>query len=80
MGRQGDGRDGGASRPDPIGLHVGQRIRRRRTAPGSSQDERATAPGLGYRQVRHCGRGLNRVGASRLHNITRTPDVSIGFF
>ena len=55
--------------PNPIDVHVGNRIRLRRTLLG-----------LTFQQVQKYERGMNRVGASRLWDIGKVLDVPIGFF
>ncbi len=70
-------RDG---RPSPIDVHVGSRIRLRRTLLGMSQEKLGDALGLTFQQVQKYERGVNRVGASRLFDISRVLDVPISFF
>ena len=66
--------------PNPIDVHVGNRIRLRRTLLGLSQEKMATLLGLTFQQVQKYERGMNRVGASRLWDIGNVLDVPIGFF
>lgn len=68
------------SRPSPIDMHVGARIRLRRTLMGMSQERLGEALGLTFQQVQKYERGVNRVGASRLFDLSRVLDVSISFF
>ena len=68
------------SRPSPIDIHVGSRIRMRRTLLGMSQERLGDALGLTFQQVQKYERGVNRVGASRLFDISRVLDVPISFF
>jgi len=68
------------SRPSPIDIHVGSRIRLRRTLLGMSQERLGDALGLTFQQVQKYERGVNRVGASRLFDISRVLDVPISFF
>src|SRR5689334_13790578 len=71
----------GAERiPRPIDVHVGTRIRLRRTLLGMSQERLGDALGLTFQQVQKYERGLNRVGASRLFDLARVLDVPISFF
>ena len=70
-------RDG---RPSPIDVHVGSRVRLRRTLLGMSQEKLGDALGLTFQQVQKYERGVNRVGASRLFDISRVLDVPISFF
>ena len=68
------------SRPSPIDVHVGSRIRLRRTLLGMSQERLGEALGLTFQQVQKYERGVNRVGASRLFDLARVLDVPISFF
>ena len=72
--------DTGESRPSPIDVHVGSRIRLRRTLMGMSQERLGDALGLTFQQVQKYERGVNRVGASRLYDLSRVLDVPIAFF
>ena len=67
-------------RPHPIDLHVGRRMRQRRTLLGLSQERLAEALGLTFQQVQKYERGSNRVSASRLYELGRVLEVSIGYF
>ena len=66
--------------PRAIDVHVGSRIRLRRTLLGMSQERLGDALGLTFQQVQKYERGLNRVGASRLFDLARVLDVPISFF
>jgi transcriptional regulator with XRE-family HTH domain len=72
--------DTGESRPSPIDVHVGSRIRLRRTLMGMSQERLGDSLGLTFQQVQKYERGVNRVGASRLYDLSRVLDVPIAFF
>ena len=63
-----------------IDVHVGTRIRLRRTLLGMSQGRLGDAVGLTFQQVHKYERGVNRVGASRLFDLSRVLDVPISFF
>ena len=67
-------------RPSPIDVHVGGRVRLRRTLLGMSQEKLGDALGLTFQQVQKYERGVNRIGASRLFDLARVLDVPIGFF
>ncbi len=67
-------------KPSPIDVHVGARIRLRRTLLGMSQERLGEALGLTFQQVQKYERGANRVGASRLFDLSRVLDVPISFF
>ena len=73
----GDRREGG---PNPVDVHVGSRVRLRRTLLGMSQEKLGEAIGLTFQQVQKYERGANRVGASRLFDLSRVLDVPVGFF
>src|SRR5258707_1346983 len=74
------GRGDTNGRPNPIDVHVGSRIRRRRTLLGMSQERLGDALGLTFQQVQKYERGMNRVGASRLFALSQVLDVPISFF
>ncbi len=69
-----------SGQPNPIDVHVGSRIRLRRTLLGLSQEKLAALLGLTFQQVQKYERGMNRVGASRLWDIGKVLEVPIGFF
>ena len=71
---------GKESQTRPIDVHVGSRIRLRRTLLGMSQERLGEALGLTFQQVQKYESGANRVGASRLFDLSRVLDVPIGFF
>lgn len=73
----GDRRESG---PNPVDVHVGSRVRLRRTLLGMSQEKLGEAIGLTFQQVQKYERGANRVGASRLFDLSRVLDVPVGFF
>jgi transcriptional regulator with XRE-family HTH domain len=47
---------------------------------GLSQEKLGEAIGLTFQQVQKYERGANRVGASRLHELSRVLDVPVSFF
>jgi transcriptional regulator with XRE-family HTH domain len=65
---------------NPIDVHVGDRIRRRRRALAISQDKLAEQLGLTFQQVQKYERGANRVSASKLYQIARALQASIPYF
>jgi transcriptional regulator with XRE-family HTH domain len=67
-------------RASPIDVHVGSRVRLRRTLLGMSQEKLGEALGLTFQQIQKYERGVNRIGASRLFDLARVLDVPIGFF
>jgi transcriptional regulator with XRE-family HTH domain len=69
-----------SDKPNPIDVHVGARLRLRRTLLGMSQEKLGEAIGLTFQQVQKYERGANRVGASRLYDLSRVLDVPVSFF
>ncbi|HYE48061.1 MAG TPA: helix-turn-helix domain-containing protein [Azospirillaceae bacterium] len=78
-GRRGGGRPK-MDKPNPIDVHVGSRVRLRRTLLGMSQEKLGEAIGLTFQQVQKYERGANRIGASRLFDLSRVLDVPVSFF
>ena len=70
----------GTGIPNPIDVHVGGRVRLRRTLLGLSQEKLGEAIGLTFQQVQKYERGANRIGASRLFDLSRVLDVPVGYF
>ncbi len=69
-----------SDKPNPTDIHVGARVRLRRTLLGMSQEKLGDAIGLTFQQVQKYERGANRVGASRLYDLSRVLDVPVAFF
>ena len=68
------------SKPDPIDVHVGSRVKLRRTLLGMSQDKLGKALGLTFQQIQKYERGANRIGSSRLFRISKILEVPVSFF
>ena len=66
--------------PNPVDVHVGNRIRLRRTLLGMSQERLASLLGLTFQQVQKYERGLNRISSSRLYDISNVLKVDVGYF
>ena len=66
--------------PNPVDVHVGRRVRLRRTLLGFSQEKLGEALGLTFQQVQKYERGINRIGSSRLFDLSQILGVSINFF
>jgi transcriptional regulator with XRE-family HTH domain len=79
-----DGKRRGArpkiDQPSPVDVHVGARVRLRRTLLGMSQEKLGNAVGLTFQQIQKYERGANRIGASRLFEMSRILEVPIQFF
>jgi transcriptional regulator with XRE-family HTH domain len=67
-------------KPNPIDIHVGSRIRLRRTMLGMSQEKLGESLGITFQQIQKYEKGTNRVGASRLQNIAGILNVPVSFF
>ena len=66
--------------PNPIDKHVGSRVRMRRMMLGMSQEKLGDALGLTFQQVQKYEKGSNRIGASRLQQISLILQVPVSFF
>ena len=66
--------------PDPVDVHVGSRLRLRRTLIGMSQEQLAAALNITFQQVQKYERGTNRISASRLYQASRTLGVPVAWF
>lgn len=66
--------------PDPVDIHVGERLKWRRNILGLSQGELGSALGLTFQQIQKYERGTNRIGSSRLHQLSQLLGVSIAWF
>jgi transcriptional regulator with XRE-family HTH domain len=66
--------------PNPIDVHVGARLRLRRTLLGLSQEKLGEAVGITFQQLQKYERGANRISASRLFNLAQVLSVPVTFF
>jgi transcriptional regulator with XRE-family HTH domain len=69
-----------ATEKDPIDIHVGAKLRLRRTGVKLSQEKLAEALGITFQQVQKYENGSNRVGASRLFQVARILNVPVSYF
>ncbi len=67
-------------KPNPIDIHVGSRIRLRRTMLGMSQEKLGESLWHHLPADPEIREGTNRVGASRLQNISNILNVPVSFF
>lgn len=74
------GRKAATKKAHPIDVHVGGRVRLRRTLLGMSQEKLGAAVGLTFQQIQKYERGGNRMGASRLYQFSRILGVPISYF
>ena len=65
--------------PNPVDRHVGSRVRMRRMLIGMSQEKLGEALGITFQQIQKYEKGTNRIGASRLHQISQVLGVPIEF-
>ena len=73
-------RTGPANRASEIDRYVGSRIRERRIMMGLSQQQMADMIGVTYQQAHKYERGINRISAGRLYEITQVLAVAISYF
>lgn len=66
--------------PKAVDIHVGERVRQRRTLLGMSQTKLGTAVGLTFQQIQKYERGANRMGSSRLFEFAKILDVPVSYF
>ena len=65
---------------NPVDEHVGGRVRYRRTLLGVTQQQLAEALGVTFQQVQKYEKGANRIGSSRLYDLSNILDVPVGYF
>ncbi len=70
----------GVKQPNPIDIHVGNRVKLRRMMLGVSQERLGEQLGLTFQQVQKYEKGLNRISASRLLEIGRLLDAPVSYF
>ncbi len=68
------------SKPDPIDVHVGHRLRQRRMLVGMSQEKLGDSVGLTFQQIQKYERGTNRMGASRIFRFAQILSVPVSYF
>jgi transcriptional regulator with XRE-family HTH domain len=71
---------GNSRRANPIDKYVGERVRMRRMLLGMSQERLGEQLGLTFQQVQKYEKGVNRIGASRLFDLSQVLGVSIQYF
>jgi transcriptional regulator with XRE-family HTH domain len=70
----------GKKAPNPIDKHVGGRVRMRRMMLSLSQEKLGDGLGLTFQQVQKYEKGTNRIGASRLQQISGILQVPVSYF
>ena len=66
--------------PNPIDKHVGARVRMRRMMVQMSQEKLGESLGITFQQIQKYEKGTNRIGASRLQQISIVLGVPVAFF
>jgi transcriptional regulator with XRE-family HTH domain len=66
--------------PNAVDKHVGSRVRMRRMMLAMSQEKLGDALGLMFQQVQKYEKGTNRIGASRMQQISDILQVPVAFF
>jgi transcriptional regulator with XRE-family HTH domain len=66
--------------PNPIDRHVGNRLRMQRILSNMSQEKLGEALGITFQQVQKYEKGVNRISASRLQQISHILNVPPSFF
>ncbi len=66
--------------PHPVDVHVGKRLRLRRTILGLSQEAIGNAIGVTFQQVQKYERGVNRMGSSRLYEFSKILTIPVSYF
>ncbi len=66
--------------PTAIDHHIGSRIKFRRVMLSMTQEQLGDALGTSFQQIQKYEKGINRIGASRLHTLAKSLDVPITFF
>jgi transcriptional regulator with XRE-family HTH domain len=64
----------------PVDVHVGGRLRLKRTISGLSQESIGNAIGVTFQQIQKYERGINRMGASRLYAFAKLFAVPVSYF
>ena len=70
----------GSRRANPVDVHVGTRVRLRRMLLGMSQEKLGEHLGLTFQQIQKYEKGINRIGASRLFDLSKVLAVPVQFF
>ena len=65
---------------DAIDVHVGKRVRERRMELGMNQKSLAQAIGVSFQQLQKNEHGTNRIGASRMFELSKALNVPISYW
>ena len=69
-----------ARKPNPVDVHVGSRVKLRRSMTGLSQEKLGEALGVTFQQIQKYEKGTNRISMSRMSQIAEALGVPVGFF
>ena len=72
--------NGDAGIPHPVDVHVGSKLRERRTLMGMTQEALGEAVGLTFQQIQKYEKGMNRVSASRLFAMAQILHTDVNYF
>ncbi|MBC8049169.1 MAG: helix-turn-helix transcriptional regulator [Chitinophagales bacterium] len=75
-----EGFESNGRKPNPVDIHVGSRVRLRRLVIGMSQEKLGEKMSLTFQQIQKYEKGTNRIGASRLFQLSQILDVPMSFF
>ncbi len=67
-------------KPHPVDVHVGRRLRLRRTTLGMSQEAIGKQTGITFQQIQKYEHGVNRMGSSRLYEFSKILSVPVSYF
>jgi len=67
-------------KPNKIDVYVGRRVRMQRTMLGLSQVDLGKLVGLTFQQIQKYEQGDNRIGSSRLYDLSQALHAPITFF
>lgn len=66
--------------PDPIDIHVGQRLKARRVGLRISQSDIGKTLDVTFQQIQKYENGANRIGASNLYRLAKALNVDVSYF
>lgn len=66
--------------PDVVDVHVGKRLRVRRSLMGMSQEKLSDCVGITFQQIQKYEQGANRISAGRLYQFSKILDVPVSYF
>ncbi len=73
-------KDDSETKPNQIDVYVGKRMRMRRTLLGLSQAEVGESLNLTFQQIQKYEQGANRIGSSRLYDLSQILNIPITYF